>query len=129
MRVTHSCSLGSAFWAVIALFLAVAASPASAAGVPLSLAETLRLAVEQSPELAAQRAMAESATVGVVAAGALPDPRLKTALENVPTNTDERWTSHDPVTMLKVGFIQEFPGATSSSCAPAALSWTRSASR
>ncbi len=99
-------------WTLAAIAsLLLAASPAGAVeGPPLSLGEALRLAVAQSPELAAQRAMADSASVGTGAAGALPDPKFKTSLENVPTNTAERFTAQDPVTMLKVGFSQEFPG-------------------
>jgi outer membrane protein TolC len=88
------------------------ALPAYAAGPALSLGEALRLAVERSPQLDAQRALAAGASAGIVAAGALPDPKLKTTLDNVPTNTEERWTAKDPVTMLKVGLSQEFPGYT-----------------
>ena len=84
--------------------------PAHAADAPLSLAETLRIAVEQSPELAAQRAMAEGASIGIVPAGALPDPKMKIAYESWPVTTFERWTRYDPMTMLRVGFSQEFPG-------------------
>jgi len=100
-------------WAVAAVIsLLLTASPVHAAGAVLSLGEALRLAGERSPQLDAQRALAAGASAGVAAAGALPDPKLKTTLDNVPTNTEERWTVKDPVTMLKVGLSQEFPGYT-----------------
>ncbi len=95
--------------AVVALSL-LAAPPVHAAGASLTLDDALRLAVAQSPQLAAQQAMAEGASVGIVAAGALPDPKLKTTLENVPTNTFERFTAKDFHEWLKVGVSQEFPG-------------------
>lgn len=88
------------------------ASPVRAAGPVLSLGEALRLGVERSPQLAAQRALAAGASTGAIAAGALPDPKFKVALENMPTNTSDRWTMHDPVTMIRAGLIQEFPGYT-----------------
>jgi outer membrane protein TolC len=36
---------------------------------------------------------------------------LKAIAENVPVNTEERWTAKDPHTAFKVGVSQEFPGA------------------
>jgi outer membrane protein TolC len=97
---------------VIVAFVATA-SPTRAADAPLppiSLAETLRLAVAESPNLAAQRALAESARISVGPAGALPDPKMKIAEENWPTNTSERWTRYEVMQMLRLGFSQEFPG-------------------
>src|SRR3954463_6916074 len=76
---------------------------------PLSLDEALSLAVAQSPQLQAQRALADGLSVGIVAAGALPDPKLKVKAENVPTNTFERFTAKDFHENLKVGVMQEFP--------------------
>ena len=96
-------------WAAVASLL-LSTSPAWASGGPLSLGEALRLAVAQSPELAAQHALAEGASVGVVAAGALPDPKLKATLDNLPTTQDVAWTVKDPATMLKIGLSQEIPG-------------------
>src|SRR4051812_43526275 len=94
----------------VAAWSLLTASVAHAAGNPLSLDEALRLAVARSPQIAAQRALAEGLSVGVVAAGALPDPKLKVKAENVPTNTFERFTAKDFHENLKVGVMQEFPG-------------------
>jgi hypothetical protein len=94
-----------------AVILVVAAVlPAHAADAPLSLAETLRLAVAESPNLAAKRALAESARISIGPAGALPDPKMKMAEENWPTTTEERWTRYEVMQMLRLGFSQEFPG-------------------
>ena len=96
--------------AMTTLILALLALPACAAGGALSFDEALRLAEARSPQLSAQRARADGASAGAVAAGALPDPKLKTKMENVPTAGEERWTAKDPHTALKVGVIQEIPG-------------------
>ena len=95
---------------VAALVLLVTAPPARAADAPLSLAETLRLAVAESPDLAAQRALAEGASISIGPAGALPDPKLKIAQENWPTTTAFRWTRYDPMAVLRLTLSQEFPG-------------------
>jgi hypothetical protein len=69
----------------------------------------LRLAAEQAPQIASQRALAEGARKGIVAAGALPDPRLTLKMENLPTTTYYRWTFRDYSTGIRYGFKQEFP--------------------
>ena len=100
MRIAH-----------LAIISVVAATlPARASDAPLSLGETLRLAVAESPNLAARRAFAESARISVGPAGALPDPKMKIAEENWPTTTEERWTRYEVMQMLRLGFSQEFPG-------------------
>jgi len=98
---------------IVVILLVATMSPAHAADAPpapLSLGETLRLAVAESPNLAAQRALAESAMISVGPAGALPDPKMKIAEENWPTNTNERWTRYEVMQMLRLGFSQEVPG-------------------
>ena len=84
--------------------------PAHAADAPLSLAETLRLAIAESPDLAAQRALSEGATISIGPAGALPDPKLKIAQENWPTTTAFRFTRYDVMAVLRLTLSQEFPG-------------------
>ena len=99
-------------WAV-AISLVAIALPVRAGDTlssPLSLAEMLRLAVAQSPNLAAKRALAESARISVGPAGALPDPKMKIAEENWPTNTSERFTRYEVMQMFRVGFSQDLPG-------------------
>src|SRR4051812_37843659 len=55
-----------------------AGAPLAIAATPLSLDEALRLAVSQSPQLASQRALSEGASIAIVPAGELPDPKFKT---------------------------------------------------
>jgi outer membrane protein TolC len=78
-------------------------------GQGLSLDEALRLAGEQSPQVASQRALAEGARTGAIAAGALPDPKFTIKLENLATTTNYRWTFRDYSTGMRYGFKQEFP--------------------
>ena len=93
-----------------AIALLLVAHGAAAAGPPLSLAEALRVAVENSPQLASQRAMVDAAREMAGPAGELPDPKLKLGVENVPTNGADSWSlTRDFMTMSKIGVMQEFP--------------------
>jgi len=93
--------------------IALALSSASrGAEPPLSLAETLRVAVAQSPQLASQQAMIKAAREMTTPAGELPDPKLIAGVENVPTEGADRWTlTRDFMTMTRVGLMQDFPRA------------------
>ncbi len=51
--------------------------------------------------------LAEARRQGAVADGQLPDPKLKLALANFPTDTFNR--TEEPMTQIKVGVIQSFP--------------------
>ena len=83
---------------------------ASAAEAALSLAEALRLAVAQSPQLTAQRSMSDAAREMAGPAGELPDPKLKVGVENVPTDGPDAWSlTRDFMTMTRIGLMQEFP--------------------
>ncbi|MEO8304941.1 MAG: TolC family protein [Betaproteobacteria bacterium] len=98
------------FTALMLLSALVAGTHANAAEPPLSYAEAVRLAVTRSPQLEAQRAMADAAREMVGPAGELPDPKLKLGLENVPTSGADAWTlTRDFMTMQKIGLMQEFP--------------------
>ena len=95
--------------AVLALAGWPAAAPAQA-GVPLTLAEAERLALARSPQIAAQRSMAEAAREMAGPAGSLPDPKLIAGVENVPTEGPDRWRlNRDSMTMTRIGLMQEFP--------------------
>ena len=95
---------------VAAIAVLLFADGAAAAGPPLSLAEALRVAVERSPQLAAQRAMVDAAREMAGPAGELPDPKLKLGVENVPTDGVDRWSlTRDFMTMSKIGVMQDFP--------------------
>jgi outer membrane protein TolC len=92
--------------------LAATVTAARAAEPPLSLAETLKVAVARSQQLVSQRAMADAAREMVVPAGELPDPKLKAGVENVPTQGADAWSlTRDFMTMSKIGLMQEFPGS------------------
>jgi outer membrane protein TolC len=95
-----------------ATMLALAlASPVRAADT-LSLAETLRVAVAQSQQIASQQAMIKAAREMTTPAGELPDPKLIAGVENVPTEGADRWSlTRDFMTMTRVGVMQDFPRA------------------
>jgi outer membrane protein TolC len=98
-------------FAALALLAALAGGgPARAAEPPLSYAEAVRLAVTRSPQLEAQRAMADASREMAGPAGELPDPKLKLGVENVPTSGPDAWSlTRDFMTMQKIGLMQEFP--------------------
>lgn len=91
---------------VLALTGGAVAAPQPAAD-SLSLQEALRLGLEQSPSLAASRAMAQAAQAQVPQAGSLPDPRLSLGLANLPT--DSFSLSRDPMSQIQVGISQALP--------------------
>jgi len=94
----------------VAAIASLLITPAFAADPPLSFAETLRLAVDRSPQLESQRAMVDAAYEMAGPAGELPDPKLKIGVENVPTNGADSWSlTRDFMTMTKIGVMQEFP--------------------
>jgi len=79
------------------------------AAPPLTLDEALRAAESRSPQLAAQRASAESAAALVPAAGENPDPKLFVGIENVPVEGADKWSLNaDFMTMRRAGVSQDF---------------------
>lgn len=94
-----------------ALYALATTTFAQPSGVPMTLAAAERLALERSPQVLAQRALADAAHEMASPAGSLPDPKLIAGLENVPTQGADRWRlDRDPMTMARVGLMQEFPG-------------------
>jgi len=94
----------------VAALVVLSIPSAAAADAPLSFAESLRIAVIESPQLDAQRAMVDAAREMAGPAGELPDPKLKLGVENVPTNGPDGWSlTRDFMTMTKIGVMQEFP--------------------
>lgn len=75
---------------------------------PLTLLEAQQLAVSEQPLLTAQQATARSQREAAIAAQQLPDPRLKLALQNVPTDTFS--LTEDFMTMRTIAIEQMFPG-------------------
>jgi outer membrane protein TolC len=83
-----------------------------ALGQPLSLEEALRAGEAQSPRLAAQRHMIDSASQQIGRAGELPDPKLRLGIENLPVSGADRFRyDRDFMTMRQLGFTQEFPNS------------------
>lgn len=79
---------------------------------PLSLNTALDLAERQSPNLAASSAQLDASRSAAVPAGALPDPKLITGIDNYPiSGMDGSHLKRDFMTMQKVGLMQEVPNA------------------
>jgi len=72
--------------------------------------EAMRLAVERAPELDARRSQTEAARQEAVRAAALPDPKLRAGIDNLPvTGADAFSINADEMTMKRIGLMQEFP--------------------
>jgi outer membrane protein TolC len=94
------------------LLLVVVLGAGTAAAQPLSLEDALRAAHEQSPRLAAMRHAVSAAGHQSARAGALPDPRLRLGIENLPVTGPDRFRyGADFMTAGVVGVAQEFPNA------------------
>jgi outer membrane protein TolC len=92
-----------------AVTLTAALLPALAVAEPLSLDQALTLAVQRSEAARARRAAATSANETARAAGQLPDPMLRAAIENVPVTGAERLrTGSESMTMKRIGISQEW---------------------
>ncbi len=88
------------------LFSGLALLPCSA-GAALQLGDAIRIALDNDPASAASRATARAYSENAIADGQLPDPKLKTALANLPV--DDFDISSEPMTQLQLGIEQEFP--------------------
>ena len=74
----------------------------------LTLADSLRIAVERSKKVAAQDASISAMKEMGVAAGQLPDPVLKLGIDNVPADGADRFSvARDFMTMRRIGVMQE----------------------
>ena len=94
--------------AALALVSLAFVSLGSQAQPSLTLDEALRLAQERSRRLPAQDAAAAAARDMAVAAGQRPDPTLKVGINNLPINTQDRFSlTRDFMTMRSVGVMQE----------------------
>lgn len=90
--------------------LSAALLPTTHADDLLTLGETVRLATHEQPLLEAQTAASDAARERAVAAGQLPDPRLKAFVQNLPANATGAWRfNRDFMTMTGVGLMQELP--------------------
>jgi len=77
---------------------------------PLSLEDAVELALDEAPQVAASVATLEAAQAVLPSAGRLPDPELVAAVDNLPVNTTDRFsTTRDFMTMRRIGLMQSFP--------------------
>ncbi len=73
----------------------------------LSLDAAIKIAIERDPKLLAIQKQADAFREAAVAANALPDPKIKLGLMNVPTDT---WAfNQEPMTQKQIGIQQMFP--------------------
>jgi len=100
------CLIAAAFAAAVFL-----ASP-TAHAAPLSFEQAQLLAEQRSAALAARQTTADGAQQARVAAGQLPDPKLAVGVENFPISGPDRFSwNREPMTMRRVGVMQEVPNA------------------
>ncbi|MFC4312547.1 TolC family protein [Steroidobacter flavus] len=79
---------------------------------PLSLEQSIELALQRAPELQARAAMVEAAQHVAVAAGRLPDPELLLGTANPPVDGRNAWSfDRDEMTMREIGVMQTFPNS------------------
>ena len=100
--------VGFAVFAVLLLAAGALSSPASAQStVPLTLAETERLALSSEPGQLALEAQAAALKERAIVAGELPDPMLRVGLNNFPLESGG--FSTEGMTQFMVGYRQSFP--------------------
>jgi len=76
----------------------------------LSFSEALERAANEAPTVTARRAAVDAAMRQIGPAGALPDPELVLAIDNVPATGPDRYRlNRDEMTMQRVGVMQEMP--------------------
>ncbi|MGE0595372.1 MAG: TolC family protein [Hyphomonadaceae bacterium] len=76
----------------------------------LSFADAVARAASDGPSIAARRAAVDAAQRSIGPAGALPDPELVLAFENVPATGPDRYRlNRDEMTMQRVGVMQDMP--------------------
>jgi outer membrane protein TolC len=93
---------------VVSVLALAAARPVCADELPLTLAETQRLATVRSRQLEASDLALSASKNLSVAAAERPDPIGKIGLENLPINGSERFSvQRDFMTMRSVGIMQE----------------------
>src|SRR4051812_7768024 len=108
-RLTRG-QLENAARAVLIVVLVVSVGPYAQEPTTLSLSDALRIAGDQSPQLAAQRSAIAAAEQGAVSARQLPDPKLFFGVDNLPvTGSDSLSLTRDFMTMRKIGVMQDFP--------------------
>src|SRR5476649_532820 len=79
---------------------------------PLTFSYAVSSALQQSPELSASQTAVRSAQSSAIPAGALPDPKLITGIDNFPVSGPAANSfTEESMTMEKIGLMQEFPNS------------------
>ena len=77
---------------------------------PLSVFEAMRLAESNAPALDARKSAAEMSEAMAESARALPDPKLKFGVDNLPVNTADKFSfTRDFMTMRRIGIARDMP--------------------
>jgi cobalt-zinc-cadmium efflux system outer membrane protein len=94
-----------------AWLITVSAMLAGAAhATPLTYDTALRLADQSAPSLQAKASDVEAARSSAIAAGRLPDPKLRLGLDNFPVSGPPAWRfGPESMTMATIGLMQEVP--------------------
>jgi outer membrane protein, heavy metal efflux system len=94
----------------IILFICLVGATTPVVAEPLTFDAALQIATRTSPDIAERGARVEAARSASTAAGRLPDPKLAVGIENLPVTGTEQWSlTSDPMTMRKIGLMQDFP--------------------
>lgn len=99
---------------VVAVLISLSSSlspPGWAEPIPLDLANVEALALARDLSAQSLRAQAAAMREQAVAAGQLPDPKLKLGAMNLPTDTFDR--AQEPMTQMQLGVQQAFPPGNS----------------
>lgn len=89
------------------IFCGVSVANADAFDTPYLLEQAVQVALAQDPVLAKHRAMVSALQQQTVAKAQLPDPNVRFALANFPTDTFDR--AQEPMTQITVGVQQMIP--------------------
>ncbi len=96
-------------WRALVVAAVLGAVPGTRAEGLLGLEQAVHLAQQRSRQWVAQDWVAIAAREQAVAAGQLPDPTLKTGIDNLPLNGEDRFSLvNDSMTMRTLGVMQEF---------------------
>jgi len=94
------------------ILLALIAPLARAGEPPLGLAEALAISEQRSSKLAAQSFAVSAAAEQVGRSSALPDPKLRLGVDNMPVSGPDAYSlTSDSMTMKRIGVMQEVPNS------------------
>jgi outer membrane protein TolC len=113
MRFTPTRAVPRHLRAVCNLILLLLIAPLARAGEPpLGLAEALAISEQRSSKLAAQSSAVSAAAEQVGRSSALPDPKLRLGVDNLPVSGPDAYNlTSDSMTMKRFGFMQEVPNS------------------